>query len=116
MSSDQAPGGPEDRAREPVIGHTAPLTPRPQTQAVLNESWPLRDKAGQHARGIPDQPHPIPVEVRVVLENDGEHWMTGRAQRWTKTHVFVAGLADERLRNHFVWVRAGDVRRVSEQG
>jgi hypothetical protein len=34
-------------------------------QAVLNESWPLSDKAGGHARGIEDQSVPIDVEVRV---------------------------------------------------
>lgn len=38
---------------------------RRETQSVLNESWPLSDKAGGHARGIEDQPEAIEVEVRV---------------------------------------------------
>ena len=44
-----------------------PKTPqhRSGTQAVLNESWPLGDKAGGHARGIEDQPASIDVEVRL---------------------------------------------------
>lgn len=35
------------------------------TQAVLNESRPLSDTAGGHARGIEDQPSPIDVKVRI---------------------------------------------------
>ena len=59
------------------------------TQTVLNESWPLSDKAGGHARGIEDQPEPIDVEVRIEWADDGEEWLSGRAHRWTKSHVFV---------------------------
>ena len=62
---------------------------RRDTQVVLNESWPLSDKAGGHARGIEDQPDPIDVEVRVEWAKDGEEWLQGRAWRWTKSHVFV---------------------------
>ena len=59
------------------------------TQSVVNESWPLSDKAGEHARGIEDQPDPIDVEVRVERADDGEEWLPGRATRWTSSHVFV---------------------------
>ena len=59
------------------------------TQEVLNESWPLSDKAGGHARGIEDQPEPIEVEVRIEWADDGEEWLRGQAARWTKSHVFV---------------------------
>lgn len=88
--------------------------PRPGTgtQRVLNESWPLLDRCtGQwHARGIPDQPDPIPVTVRVVFETDGEVSLDGLAIRWTKTHVRVS-VGDRRLITHGVWVLAEDVRR-----
>lgn len=59
------------------------------TQAIANESWPLSDKAGGHARGIEDQPEPIDVEVRIEWADDGEEWLPGRAHRWTSSHVFV---------------------------
>ena len=32
---------------------------RSDKQAIANESWPLSDGAGEHARGIKDQPNPI---------------------------------------------------------
>lgn len=87
--------------------------PNAPTQPVLNESWPLRDRrTGQrHARGIPDQPHPIPVDVRLVLEPDGETWLPGHAARWTRTHVYVNSISDSRVRGPGVWVVAADVRR-----
>jgi hypothetical protein len=81
------------------------------TQAVLNESWPLSDKAGGHARGIEDQPELIEVEVRIEWTDDGEEWLSGRATRWTKSHVFVR-FQDVRSATGFVWVRARDVRRL----
>jgi hypothetical protein len=84
---------------------------RRDSQAVLNESWPLSDKAGGHARGIEDQPEPIDVEVRIEWATDGEEWLHGRAHRWTKSHVFVRFL-DPRSLTEFVWVRARDVRRL----
>jgi hypothetical protein len=51
------------------------------TQPVDNESWPLSDRAGGHARGIEDQPEPIDVEVRIEWADDGEEWLPGRAHR-----------------------------------
>jgi hypothetical protein len=80
-------------------------------QVVLNESWPLSDKAGGHARGIEDQPEPIDVEVRIEWAVDGEVWLRGRAHRWTKSHVFVR-FQDARSATGFAWVRARDVRRL----
>jgi hypothetical protein len=82
------------------------------TQAVLNESWPLSDKGEQHARGIEDQPEPIDVEVRIEWAEDGEEWVTGRAHRWTNSHVFVR-VKDPQSLTGFVWVRARDVRSLS---
>ena len=59
---------------------------RSQHIRILNESWPLRDSKGHgYARGIPDQPNPIPIRVLVVWEGgrtDGE-WINGTARRWT---------------------------------
>jgi hypothetical protein len=81
------------------------------TQAILNESWPLSDKAGGHARGIEDQPAPINVEVRIEWADDGEGWLPGEAWRWTRSHVFVRFM-NVRSLTGFVWVRARDVRRV----
>ncbi|MGH3117457.1 MAG: hypothetical protein ACRDQ2_10190 [Gaiellales bacterium] len=79
-------------------------------QKVLIEYWPLRDSKGLHARGIPDQPNPIPVRARVVWAGDGEEWVDGTARRWTANAVFV-GLSDERLRAIGVWLRPEDLRR-----
>jgi len=39
---------------------------------IVNESWPLRDNAGGHARGIEDQLQPIGVDVRIEWADDGE--------------------------------------------
>ena len=80
------------------------------TRSVLNESWPLRDETGEHARGIVDQPEPIDVEVRIEWADGGEEWLRGRAHRWTKSHVFVR-FQDSRSATGFVWVQARDVRR-----
>lgn len=80
------------------------------TQAILNEAWPLSDKAGGHARGIEDQSEPIDVEVRVEWSVDGEEWLPGSASRWTASHVFVR-FQDSRSLTGFVWVRSRDVRR-----
>jgi len=61
-----------------------------ERQKILNEHWPLRDSKGKpHARGIPDQPNPIPIRARVEWEGDGEEWVDGTARRWTRPAVFV---------------------------
>ena len=80
------------------------------TQAIRNESWPVSDKAGGHARGIEDDPNPIDFEVRIEWADDGEQWLPGRAHLWTKSHVFVR-FQDARSATGFAWVRARDVRR-----
>ncbi len=83
---------------------------RRAAQPVLNESWPLSDKAGEHARGIEDQPDPIDVEVRVEWADDGEECLPGRAHRWTAPHVF--GRSRTRGREGLYCVdRARDARR-----
>lgn len=101
------PGQPGDR---PPYGESL-------HQRILNERWPyMADDGRRHAEGIRDQRDPIDVDVRLVLERDGEVWLPGRAQRWTSTHVWVTGLVDERLHQRFVWVLATDVRRRASTG
>lgn len=85
-------------------------------QKVLNASWPLHDGTTAHARNIHDARHAdgspwtIDVEARVELEHDGIVVLPGRAQRWTRTHVYVV-VEDERVPWQKVWLRAADVRR-----
>ncbi len=113
-------GGSVDAASDPPTRHPPasndygePKTAqhRRDAQRILNESWPLSDKAGGHARGIEDQPSPIDVEVRIEWATDGEQWLPGKAHRWTKSHVFVR-FQDPRSATGCVWVRARDVRRL----
>lgn len=89
-----------------------PVTHVSREQKILNTSWPLRDKDGQHARGIDDQPadNQRPCWVRLVFDVDGEVELPGRARRWNQSHVYVS-VSDPRVPNMAVWVRAGDVRR-----
>lgn len=76
---------------------------------MLNQEFPLVRKDGtRHAAGIPDHPR-RPVRARVVFEHDGEEYLDGLAQRWTKTHVFVV-IPDTRLQIGALWLRAEDVR------
>lgn len=85
---------------------------RSQHVRILNEHWPLRDAKGNaHAVGIPDQPNPIPVRVRVVWEGGSEEWIEGKARRWTRTSVFVT-FASDRRRVPGVWVKPEDVERL----
>lgn len=83
--------------------------PRADPQTVLNLSWPLRDKTGNHARGINDQP-PIDVTVRVELDEDGEQYLEATASRWNKSHVYVTS-ADPRIPREGIWLLARDVKR-----
>ncbi len=101
-----------ERLRMPANNYGEPKAAqhRRGTRSILNESWPLRDKVGEHARGIEDQPDPIDVEVRIEWAGGGEEWLPGRAHRWTASHVFVR-FQDPRSATGFVWVRARDVRR-----
>ena len=50
---------------------------RRDSQSIRNESWPLSDKAGGHARGIEDQPDPIDVEVRIEWADWGSGVSSG---------------------------------------
>jgi hypothetical protein len=93
-----------------VGGEPKTAQQRRDAQAVLNQSWPLSDNAGGHARGIEDPPEPIEVEVRIEWTDDGEEWLRGQATRWTRSHMFVR-FQDSRPATGFVWVKARDVRR-----
>jgi hypothetical protein len=86
-------------------------------QKVLNESWPQRDADGSpHARGVSPAVHAdgspwtIDVDARIELNDDGEVILPGRAERWTKTHVYVV-VTDPRVPWGKVWLSATDVRR-----
>lgn len=94
-----------------------PITATSREQKVLNESWPLRDTQGLHARGIDDQPadNQRLVWVRIEFETDGEVELPGRATRWNRSHVYVI-TDDPRVPRGQVWVRARDVRRRDVQG
>lgn len=75
-------------------------------QAKLNEVWP------PNPRKLPEREHWIPVWVRVVWEDDGEEWVSGKAARWDRQHVFV-WFADpgHRALVAGIWVLPPDVRR-----
>lgn len=110
VSMDRGDGIPRDANGYPYASY--PAERAKLHQKVLNESWPLRDRDGFHARGIEPQPieRHIPVTVRIVFERDDETFLEGVATRWTRSHVFVE-LVDPRLRQMFIWVLARDVRR-----
>ena len=84
---------------------------RRRYQRILNERWPLRDRNGPHARGIPDRPNSIPVRARVVWEHDGVEWISGRATRWTHNSVYVV-FSDPRWQTTGVWLAPEDVTRA----
>lgn len=87
-------------------------------QKVLNASWPQQDTNGGHARDVKPARHgdgsawTIDVEARVELDPDGVVVLPGRAERWTKTHVYVV-VEDPRVPWQAVWLRASDVRRCA---
>jgi hypothetical protein len=91
---------------------SAPVQDAHLRQKVLNESWPFRDSAGAHARGLDDRPmaEQLDVRVRVEFDRDGEAWLEGKATRWNRSHVCVV-CVDKRLTSPYLWVRAHDVRR-----
>lgn len=57
----------------------------------------------------------IPVVVRLVNDEHGEHYRAAEARRWTRTHVMVGILyVDEadRRNDSLAWLRASDVYRI----
>lgn len=82
-----------------------------KAQRVANESWPMQDAKGKHARGINDQPvdNQRQVLVRLELADDGEVVLPGRATRWNRSHVFCV-VDDPRVPNQMIWLRARDVK------
>jgi hypothetical protein len=77
-------------------------------QDVQNSSWPPADVV----RELKNRDDAATVQVRIVFSVDGEQWVDGIAQRWWQRHVCVE-VDDPRLRVRYVWVDAGDVRRLS---
>jgi hypothetical protein len=80
-----------------------------------------RPTTGYSNEEIPDNlPHAnqgaIPVVVRLVDDEHGEHYRPAEARRWNRTHVMVA-LRDVhpdtgRRGDTLAWLRAEDVYRV----
>ncbi|NHC21852.1 hypothetical protein G6553_01515 [Nocardioides sp. IC4_145] len=84
-----------------------PAVPR-LFQEVLNQEFPLARKDGtRHASDIQDRAR-RPVRARVVFERDGEAYLDGLAQRWTRPHAFIV-IPDPRLQIGAVWLRLEDV-------
>jgi hypothetical protein len=58
----------------------------------------------------------IPVLVRLVDAELGEHYRPAEARRWTETHVMVGLYRTDpdtgRRKNQLAWLRAEDVYRV----
>ena len=80
-----------------------------------------RPKTGYANEEIPDHVPPanqgaIPVVVRLVDDENGEHYRPAEARRWNRTHVMVA-LRDVhpdtgRRCDTLAWLHAEDVHRV----
>jgi len=79
-------------------------------QKVTNEHWPASEVA-RSLRPLPSGQQ-IDVTARVVFAEDGEQWLPGRAERWTRQHVCVY-ISDRRLQVPYVWLAPADVRRRS---
>lgn len=77
-----------------------------QHQKILNIEWP----PSGIVKFLPDR-RPVPVDVRVEWEHDGEEWLPGRAVRWTRPVVFVL-INDRRHHGAGLWVPTRDVRRA----
>jgi hypothetical protein len=88
-------------------------------QRVVNESWPRVGADGtRHARDVKPARHDdgspwtVDVIVRLELDVDGVVVLPGRAERWTKTHVYVV-VDDPRVPWGRVWVVSADVSRAA---
>lgn len=55
----------------------------------------------------------VPVIVRVLWADGSEEWRPARANRWTRSHVFVSWRDDpgDAATERYEWLRAGDVMR-----
>ena len=82
---------------------------------------PTRPTSGYDNEEIPDSMPPanqgaIPVLVRLVDGELGEHFRPAEARRWTETHVMVGLYRTEpdtgRRKDQLAWLRAEDVYRV----
>ena len=70
----------------------------------MPDSIPLNNQGG------------IPVIVRLVDAENGEHYRPAEARRWTDTHVMVGLCRTDpntgRRKDRLAWLRAEDVHRV----
>jgi hypothetical protein len=70
----------------------------------MPDSIPLNNQGG------------IPVIVRLVDAENGEHYRPAEARRWTDTHVMVGLYRTDpntgRRKDRLAWLRAEDVHRV----
>lgn len=86
----------------------APIHRLSLEQDVTNAEWPDR----KIARLTPVR-RPVPVNARLVFDNDGEVWLPGHAVRWIRPVVFVQ-VDDSRIRGFGVWLPASDIRHAPE--
>jgi hypothetical protein len=84
-----------------------------------------RPTTGYANEEIPDHLPPanqgaIPVVVRLVDDEHGEHYRPAEARRWNRTHVMVAIYSlhpvTGRRSDTLAWLRAEDVHRVLRIG
>jgi hypothetical protein len=82
---------------------------------------PTRPTSGYDNEEIPDSmplqnQGAIPVLVRLVDGEHGEHYRPAEARRWTETHVMVGLYRTDpdtgRRKDQLAWLRAEDVYRV----
>jgi hypothetical protein len=82
---------------------------------------PTRPTSGYDNEEIPDSmplqnQGAIPVLVRMVDGELGEHYRPAEARRWTETHVMVGLYRTDpdtgRRKDQLAWLRAEDVHRV----
>jgi hypothetical protein len=82
---------------------------------------PTRPTSGYDNEEIPDSmplqnQGAIPVLVRLVDAERGQHYRPAEARRWTKTHVMVGLYRTDpdtgRRKDQLAWLRAEDVYRV----
>jgi hypothetical protein len=86
---------------------------------------PSKPTSGYDNEEMPDSVPPqnqgaIPVIVRLVDAELGEHYRPAEARRWTETHVMVGLYRTDpdtgRRKDRLAWLRAEDVHRVFPRG